>query len=116
MSATDTQVYRALDAGNVVRLQRVALRHDLKVGKITPAAVLCDPPWFAQDMRLLEFLEACPGVGPEKIRRVNLRGAQAWPPVNLLSSIGELGPNQREWLIEQLPTLVCTGYVRVRGR
>jgi hypothetical protein len=94
----------ALDRGNVIRLRRAALRHQLQDGSVLPANVLRDPPWFTQDWRVFELLEACPGVGPHKIRYLNGRAHHEW--VNLFAPIGELTERQKDWLIGQLPILV----------
>ena len=96
---------RALDLANHVRTHKAGLLADMRAGRITVEAVLRDPPYYLQAIRLFELLEAAPHVGRVKTRRLNMIGARQFPPINLLAPIGELSERQREWVVERLPAL-----------
>jgi hypothetical protein len=99
------QKYEALGRANNVRTLRAQLLRKVQGGDVAAADVLRDPPWFMQDVRVFELLEAMPYVGRTTTRRLNAKGMQQWPGVNLLAPLGELTERQRQWLIEQIPVL-----------
>jgi hypothetical protein len=98
------QRYRALDQGNMVRLRRAEMKHAIAAGDLDPTSILRDTPWYALSMRVLDLVEACPGVAEKKLRRLNMAAAAEW--VNLLAPLGELTERQKNWLAEQLPDLL----------
>lgn len=92
----------ALGQANRIRVLRAQMKAQLVSGEIDVAAVMRDTPWYALDMLVLDLLEACPGIGRDWLRRFNLRAANEWPPVNLLSPLGELSERKKDWLISQV--------------
>lgn len=90
-----------------VRAERARLRERVYAGDVAFADVLLDPPECMKTIRVdmaLHWLVGRHEEGRARVARLNLRAAAE--NVNLLRSLGELTPRQREWLVEHLPELV----------
>jgi hypothetical protein len=103
--ATRKQRQTALVKANESRFQGSQIKKDLKRLPYTQAwraaaELLRDCPPTVQHMRLLDFLEAVPGVGQERIRRICQKHPTVWP----LRRIGTLTVTERERLAERVLT------------
>ncbi len=94
---------RSRALANTIRMQRSALKRAIRDGTLSAAAVLRDPPWYMQSMPLHELLAEAPHVGPDKVRKLNMRAA--WAGINLFRPLGETTERQRDWIIAALPVL-----------
>jgi hypothetical protein len=87
----------ALAGANDVRLQRAALKADLKRGSVSIAALISDPPKCLTSAKVMKLLMALPGCGPVKAARL-LERCQVSPR----KSLGGLTERQREALMAAL--------------
>lgn len=87
----------ALERANVVRMQRKMLKAELKAGRVTVVAVLCDPPAFVATMKVCDLLLAAPKLGRVKVNKILGRCG-----VSPSKSVGGLTVRQRSVLAEWL--------------
>lgn len=85
------QYMRALDRANKVRLERAALKRDVKAGRKTVAQVLESPPECALNMTITDLLLAQPRWGRTRIVKL-LRDV----PVSEMKMVGQMTRRQRK--------------------
>jgi len=95
------QPLRALRKANSHRSRAAAIKHQLRNGQVTIAALLADPPTELHRHLTWEVLLWTPGVGHQRLRTLNSRALRAGH-VNLAAPLGALTPRQRVWLADQL--------------
>jgi hypothetical protein len=109
---------RAMDKGNQVRFERVAMRQRLHTGELHIVDVLQDPPWYVGNIRVFDLLERAPAPttwGRKNIAMTHSRGTRQWTRrlnlraalanVNLFSEVDDLCPRARAWLVAELRRL-----------
>ena len=87
----------ALALANEVRLQRAALKAQLKRGELSVVVLIEDPPHYLASARIAELLKALPAYGPIKVERL-LSSCQVSPR----KTIAGLNDRQRRELIAVL--------------
>lgn len=89
------QKMEALRHANEIRSARAQLKRELAERKVSPLEVLEDPPDYAANMSLREFLCAVRKLGPAKVDRLLSRtGISPHKP------IGQLTPHQI-WILDE---------------
>jgi hypothetical protein len=84
----------ALAHANEVRCQRARLKRDLKAGRQCVLDLVCDPPEWAANMKLIDLLIAVPKFGSVKVHNV-LRRCQISPS----KTLGGMSQRQRDELV-----------------
>jgi len=97
LGRTRDQRREALAQANRVRVQRAALKADLKRGAVSLTALISDPPPGLLSAKVIELLLALPGYGPAKAARLLERCR-----VSPRKSLGGLTRRQREALSRAL--------------
>ena len=87
----------ALGRANEVRSRRAQLKRDLKAGRVSLAAVLADPPEWADTMRVFDLMRAAPKLGRVKVNKI-LQQARISPS----KMLGGLSERQRGELVGRL--------------
>jgi hypothetical protein len=88
---------QALAQANHIRIQRAALKADLKRGAVSIAALIGDPPECLASAKVLELLVALPGYGQTKAAHL-LEGCRISPR----KSVAGLSERQRREIIRTL--------------
>jgi hypothetical protein len=86
-----------LRKANEIRSQRARLKREIAAGRSKPAAVLVDPPPYAEAMRVRDVLLACPTYGRVKSAKLMKRCR-----ISFSAAIGNLTARQRRELVEAL--------------
>lgn len=87
----------ALARANETRSARKRLKADLKAGRVNPADILLDPPEWAEQMRVIDFLLAVPRYGCAKANTVMNRGG-----VSTTTTIARMSERQRKTVVRLL--------------
>jgi hypothetical protein len=87
----------ALALANEVRMQRAALKAQLKRGELSIVTLVKKPPQYLASARIKELLLACPGYGCVKVERL-LGSCQVRPR----KTIAGLNERQRRELVQAL--------------
>lgn len=88
------QRMEALAHANDIRTKRAHLKRDLRAGRMQAIALLADPPYWLQTMKVYDLLLAAPKLGRVKVNKI-LNRARVAPS----KTIGGLSPRQREQLV-----------------
>lgn len=87
----------SLEIANHVRTARSRMKTAFRQGHADPAAIAADPPEWAGSMRVVKFLEAAPGVGPVKARKMLRAGGMSES-----KTLAGLSARQRDVLVSML--------------
>lgn len=84
----------ALGRANEIRSARAQLKKDLKAGRVSAAAVISEPPEWADTMKLADLLLAVPKIGRVKRNKLLMQCR-----VSNAKTLGGLTERQREELL-----------------
>jgi hypothetical protein len=94
---SDAQRREALELANVTRQRRAALKREIRSLEADAAAVVREPPSWAEGMPVTDLCQAVPRLGPERTRRMLLQCG-----VSAAKTLGGLTDRQRGELADVL--------------
>lgn len=92
-----TQRRAALEKANRVRRLRAELKSDLKSRRKSIHEILMDPPEWAESMKLIDALLACPNYGKIRANTIVTRCG-----ISLSKTLGGMSPRQRKEVVSMI--------------
>lgn len=110
---TPERMYELSRNSAMLRTQRRQLKERIARREVDVVDVVMDTPWYAQDMRVIDLLEAAPQIGSVTIEKLNVRAAKRG--VNLLRPISRQSQYSRAWLAQNIPAVARADAERARA-